>query len=165
MNSDTAKSIFVRAIAFTSTLVFSLALVNSLPSARKQRQRSFAQAAMDGNLHRMRLLHLTGANVNARGDCCVPLFLAAATGKAEAVRYLLDEGADVNARDEFGHTALTEATFNGNVAVIRELLVRGADINNVAVDGTALDLATRTNNAAAADLLKHYGGKRAGELR
>ena len=165
MNRETTKLIATRAIAFTSTLVFSLAMVNSLPRAREQRQRSFAQAAMDGNLNRMRLLHFAGANVNARGDCCVPLFLAAATGKAEAVRYLLDEGADVNARDEFGHTALTEATFNGNVAVIRELLVRGANINNVAVDGTALDLATRTNNAAAADLLKHYGGKRAGEPR
>ena len=165
MNSDTVKLILTRTLALAGTFVFSLAIVNVLPGASKQRQRSFAQATMDGNLRRMRLLHFAGASINARGDRCAPLFLAAATGKAEAVRYLLDEGADVNARDEFGHTALTEATFNGNVAVIRELLVRGAEINIVAVDGTALDLATRTNNAAAADLLKHYGGKRASELR
>ena len=164
MSSETAKSIIKRAVAFTSTLVFSLAIVNSMPTYKVRRQRHFAQAALDGNLYRMRLLHLAGANVNPQDGCCAPLFVAAATGKAEAVRYLLDQGADVNARNEFGHTALTEATFNGNIAVIRELLLRGAEINNVAVDGTALDLAIRRNNAAVADLLKHYGGKRADEL-
>ena len=165
MTRNTTKLVFTRTLAFAGTFVLSLAIVNLLPGASQRRQRSFAQASMDGNLRRMQLLHFAGANINARGDCCMPLFLAAAIGKAEAVHYLLDEGADVNARDEFGHTALTEATFNGNVAVIRELLARGADTNNVAVDGTALDLATRRNNAAAADLLKHYGGKRANELR
>src|ERR1700692_1497780 len=111
MNSDTIKKISARAIAFTSTLVFSLALVNSLPRVRAQRQRSFAQATMDGNLRRMQLLHFAGANVNARGNSGMPLFLAAGEGKLDVVRYLLDEGAEVNARENWGSTPLIEAAY------------------------------------------------------
>ncbi len=165
MNSDTAKSIFVRAIAFTSTLVFSLALVNSLPRVREQRQRSFVQATMDGNLRRMQLLHFAGANVNARGNSGMPLFLAAGDGKLDIVRYLLDEGADVNARENWGSTALAEAAYYGHSGVIKELLLRGADINAIGGQGTALDIAINRNHTAVADLLRHRGGKIAREIR
>ena len=113
----------------------------------------------------MQFLHFAGANVNARGDCCMPLFLAAGEGRLPAVRYLLDQGAEVNAREEFGDTALTEAAYNGQLAVAKELLFRGAEANAVGREGTALDVAIIRNNTAVADLLKHYGGKRACEIR
>ncbi len=163
MNS-TAKSIFVRGLAFTGTFVFSLGVMHVLPGAGKQRQQHFAEAAMDGELTRLQLLHLSGAQVNVRGNAR-PLFLAAGEGKLEAVRYLLDEGAEVNARDDQGETALIEAAFSGQVDVIKELLLRGADINLISKQGTALDVAVSRNNAAAADLLKHRGGKSAREIR
>src|SRR6266481_8345129 len=104
MNS-TAKLIFVRGLAFAATFVFSLGLMHVLPGAGKQRQQHFAEAAMDGKLRRLQLLHLSGAKVNGRGNA-MPLFLAAGEGKLEVVRYLLDEGAEVNARDDLGDTAL-----------------------------------------------------------
>jgi len=81
------------------------------------------------------------------------------------VRYLLDEGADVNSRDELGDTALIEAAYSGNTEVVKELLLRGADINLISRQGTALDVADNRSNTAAADLLKHRGGKSANELR
>lgn len=161
MNSDTTKLILTRAIAFTSTLVFSLALVNSLPRVKKQRQQYFAQATIDGNLRRLQLLHFAGANVNARGNSGMPLFLAAGEGKLEVVRYLLNEGADVNARESWGSTALVEAAYYGHIDVIKELLLRGADINAIGEQGTALDIAINRNNTAVADLLRHRGGKSA----
>lgn len=157
--------IITRAIAFASTLVFSLALVNSRPRVKEQRQRSFARAAVDGNLRRLQLLHFAGAKVNARGDCCMPLYLAASEGRLEVVRYLLDEGADVNAREQFGDTALTEAVFNGQLAAVKELLFRGADVNAVGDGGTALDIAINRNHTAIADLLRHRGAKKACEIR
>ena len=161
MNSDTAKLILTRASALTATTVFSLAIVNALPSVKERRQRYFAQATMDGNLRRMRLLHFAGANINARGNCCTPLFLAAGEGRLDVVRYLLDQGADVNARERLGNTALAEATYYGHIAVIKELLFRGADINAIGEGGTALDIALNRNHPAVADLLRHHGGKRA----
>jgi ankyrin repeat protein len=164
MNRKTAKLIFTRALAFTGTFVLSMAIVNLLPSTRNQRQRSFAQAAMDGNLNRMRLLHLAGADINVRGNCCLPLYLAAGEGRLEVVRYLLDEGADVNAREAFGRTALSEAVFYGRGPVVKELVFRGADLNVIGEDGTALDIAIKKNNPAVVDLLRRHGGKSAREL-
>jgi ankyrin repeat protein len=163
--TSTAKSIFVRGVAFTSTLVFSVALVNVMPGARKLRQQHFAEATMDGNLGRMRFLRFAGARVNARGKSGMPLFLAAGEGKLEVVRYLLDEGADVNAREARGNTALMEAAYFGHVETLKELLLRGADINAIGLQGTALDVATIRKNPAAADLLRHRGGISAREIQ
>jgi ankyrin repeat protein len=145
--------------------VFSVAIMNSVPRVRQQRQRSFAEATMDGNLSRMRWLHFAGAKIDARSNLGNPLFLAAGEGKLNVVRYLLDEGANVNALENLGHTALAEAAYYGHVDVVKELLLRGADINAVSDDGTALDIAVSRKNTAAADLLKHRGGKTAREIR
>lgn len=95
----------------------------------------------------------------------MPLLLAAGEGRLAVVRYLLDQGADVNAREQDSRTAITEAAFYGNASVIKELLIRGADVNAITGEGTALDIAHRLNNVTVIDLLKHYGGKRACEIR
>ena len=158
------NALITRAVAFASTLLMSTAIVGSLPKFKERRQRYFAEAATDGNLHRMQLLNLAGVSVNSRDGSRSPLFLAAGEGRLNAVRYLLAQGADVNALDNTGNTALSEATYYGHVPVIKELLVRGANINSLSAAGTPLDIAVSRNNDAVADLLKHYGAKRAGEL-
>jgi ankyrin repeat protein len=157
--------IVARAIAFSSTLLLSIAILNFLPGARARRQTHFARAAADGNVRSMRLLQMAGAHVNNQGSCCTPLLLAASEGRLDAVRYLLDQGADVNARDERGRSALTEAAFYGNASVIKELILRGADLNAVSDEGTALDIAINTNHDSVIELLKHYGARTAGEVR
>jgi len=164
MNFAALKLIGARALAFASTVMMSVAIVGSLPRFKERRQRYFASAATTGSVHRMQLLHLAGANVNARGAGGPPLLLAAGEGRLNAVRYLLDEGADVNLRGANGSTALAEATYYGHETIIKELLLRGADMNAISVDGTPLDIATGRNNLAVIDLLKHYGARRASEL-
>jgi ankyrin repeat protein len=165
VNPLTAQSIITRALAFASTFVFSFAIVGGLPKFKEQRQRYFTQATMDGSLGRMRLLHFAGANINSHSNGSMPLFIAAGEGRSDVVRYLLAEGAEVNAREKLGDTALIEAAYYGHVALVKELLAHGADINAIGSDGTALDIAVNRNNSAVADLLKHHGGKRANELR
>jgi ankyrin repeat protein len=165
MNIGTVKTISTRALAFAGTAIFSLAIMNSLPRIREQRQRSFARATMDGNLGRVRWLHFAGAKIDARSNLGNPLFLAASEGKLDVVRYLLDEGANVNARESSGSTPLAEAAYYGHVDVIKELLLRGADINAIGETSTALDIALNRKNTSAADLIKHYGGKTAREIR
>ena len=160
-----SSGIISRAVAFAGTLLLSIAILNFLPGARARRQAHFARAAAEGNVRSMRLLQMAGARVNSQGSCCAPLLLAAREGRFDAVRYLLDQGADVNARDERGRSALTEATFYGNTPVIKELMLRGADVNAVSDEGTALDIALNTKHDAIVELLKHYGAKAAHEVR
>jgi len=62
------------------------------------------------------------------------------------VRFLLDEGVDINAKDERGWTPLHFAARTGSVEVVRTLLGRGADVNAkckgpVDQNGTALMIA------------------------
>ena len=165
MISLATKALVTRALAFAGTMIMSVAVVGSLPKFKERRQRYFSSAATSGSVYRMQLLHLAGANVNSRGSTGTPLFLAAGEGRLNAVRYLLDDGADVNLCGENGNTALTEATYYGHASVIKELLMRGADVNVISIDGTPLDIATGRNNPAVIDLLKHYGAKRGTELR
>lgn len=164
MDFAAIKLILPRALTFFSTLMLSFTLLSFLPSARARRQTYFARAAADGNVSRMRLLQMAGVNIDSHSSCCTPLFLAAGEGRLDAVRYLLDQGADANARDGRARTALTEAAFNGNASVIKELILRGADVNVVSDEGTALDVAAQASRSAAIDTLKHYGAKRGCEL-
>jgi len=164
MTSAGTKGIISRVVAFSSTLLLSFAILNFLPGTRARRQTYFARAAADGNVRSMRFLRMAGASIDSSGNCCPPLFLAAGEGRLDAVRYLLDQGADVNVRDERGRSALTEAAFYGNAAIIKELIFRGVDLNAISDEGTALDIAVQTNHLAAVELLKHYGAKRACEL-
>ena len=58
----------------------------------------------------------------------IPLICAAESGKM-IVDLLLARGADIMAKDKFGHTALHYAVSSGNNSVVRTLLRYGADIN------------------------------------
>ena len=64
-------------------------------------------------------------------------------GWVPAVRYLVEElGADVNARDENGYTALHHAASRGDDDLIRYLVSRGADVTVVSRRGqTTADMA------------------------
>ncbi len=54
------------------------------------------------------------------------LLLAAFYGHTDAVRVLLDGGADVNAKSKKGMTALSSAQSNGHTAVVQLLKKAGA---------------------------------------
>jgi ankyrin repeat protein len=56
-------------------------------------------------------------------------FAAAGRGDTETVLNLLHQGADVNAADEFGRTALTLSVLGRQIAMIRMLLDHGANPN------------------------------------
>lgn len=58
-----------------------------------------------------------------------PLFIAAAQGHLETVKYLLDNGADVNQPTTDGESALIGATWGCHRHVARLLMAHGADVN------------------------------------
>lgn len=77
-----------------------------------------------------------------------PLLYAVLHGSQDCVRLLLDYGADPNARNGAGATALMWAA--GDLAKARLLLARGAQVNVASEDGkTPLMIAARHEGAAA----------------
>ena len=86
------------------------------------------------------------------------LLEAARDGHAEVVRLLLAAGADVNAQNQFGYTALMGAAFHGHFEVVRLLLAAGADVNTQDQGGsTALILAAINGHAEVVRLLLAAG--------
>lgn len=77
------------------------------------------------------LLLSAGADPNQLGqDGTSPLTRAAADGKAELVRRLIDAGADIDLPDETG-PPLFHATVAGHDNIVRQLLAVGADADLV----------------------------------
>ncbi len=65
----------------------------------------------------------------AQPDFTSELMTAAGNGKTAEVKALLDQGANVNARDSLGFTALMFAAKSGNTSTVKLLLENGADVN------------------------------------
>ncbi len=57
------------------------------------------------------------------------LHITVAAGKLQAVQYLIKKGASINGRDEDGWTPLMKATKGKHLAVVKELLDAGADMD------------------------------------
>lgn len=88
------------------------------------------------------------------------LHAAAQTGTHAALTKLLSEGADVNARDAAGETALMLAAARGRLDVIGLLIERGADVNAASDAGnTALMLAAARGQVDAARALLERGAR------
>jgi ankyrin repeat protein len=89
----------------------------------------------------------SGADVNSRdpGQGLTPLLSAVSSGSFENARLLLRKGADANARDNSGRTALWDAAISENTGLITLLMEYGADVNT-------RDNAGRTALMHAADL-------------
>ncbi len=59
----------------------------------------------------------------------IQLGIAVRNGDIDQIKYLIKQGADVNARDRNGNTALHGAVYKGHKEIVNLLLVREADIN------------------------------------
>jgi len=85
------------------------------------------KAAFDGNIKEANILLQQGVDVNEPGPINrTPLMF---TNKPDVVKLLLDRGANVNAQDSNGFTALHFAVYDSNIPVIKILIEYGADVN------------------------------------
>lgn len=82
-------------------------------------------------------------------------------GDVEQVRHLLEAGADINARDRYGQTALMNAARRGQVELVRLLVEQGAALNTTAKYSlTALMLAIINGHTEIAYILIQAGADR-----
>ena len=84
--------------------------------------------------------------IDSLGDtplhCAAYFHCAAYYGSADNVQALVIAGADVNARNNIGYTALDWAARKGKTEVVKALVIAGADVNATDNDGwTALQFA------------------------
>jgi ankyrin repeat protein len=103
-----------------------------------------------------------GSDVNCPVDASYPsLVVAAEDGRLDLVKLLLANGADVQARNAMGHTALTTACLDntpGHENVIKELLAAGAkptvdDLDSACDSGDPLGPASKRGSPAIVRLL------------
>jgi ankyrin repeat protein len=122
------------------------------------------EAAQHGDLQQLRVA-LTVDNVNdgdddGRNDCWTALHWAADNGHNECVKFCIEMGANVNARNNEGTTALHLASWEGHANVVCVLLDTGAIIDATDSDGwTPLYWAIRSKWVNVIHLLVDRGAK------
>ncbi len=106
---------------------------HELKSYRQDRQITYAlhQASSSGDVNALKALLDKGAYVNTVSEGYSPLFLAIHDGHTEAVRLLLERGANPNLTDiNSGHrAALHFASEYNRTEIAKILLVHGADLH------------------------------------
>ncbi len=128
-------------------------------------------AMENGNFEDTKSLIESGADINARSNEQyneTVLMIAAYWNEIEIVELLLSKGADINAMDESGWTALMYAIVESNTAIIITLLADGADVNTIIATqstdnwpegATPLSIAEELENSTIINLLKEAGAE------
>ena len=164
------KNLFRKIAVFVSTLFLALTVVFA-HKIYLNRQGIFNYAAWNGNITLMKSIALLGIDVDSPGcnyqTCPPPIVLAAWYGENEAVLYLLNQGADINNKQNYGRTALMMAAYFGREDTVKLLISNGANINQKSViigedessGETALDFAKSNEREKIVQILQNAGAK------
>lgn len=116
--------------------IYTIALVLALGSVKAQD--IFAAARTNDTVQIAEYIQ-QGIDINqANAKGFTPLILAVYNNNAEAVNFLISNGAKVDAQDMSGNTALMGATFKGYVNMVDLLLNVGkANVNQVNANGAS----------------------------
>ena len=158
VSAEKGNYLFVRA-AEKRDGATALVLLDYFPSLVKESpsNRLIGAAAKSGDLELTKKV-LSVVEIDSDDDLDLALVEASHAGSTDIVSLLLDKGADVNAQDADGYTALSIASRNGHTEVVKLLLDKGADVNVQDADGdTALIWASRNGHTEVVKLLLDKG--------
>ena len=125
-------------------------------------------AARNGYLNSVKILLRYGADIEARGtlkigdhvaEGCTPLWAAAAFGRLDVVKLLIEQNAEVDGRISTGSTSLRVAAYGGHLDIVRCLIESGADVNarKYTDETTALMVACSRGLSSVATYLINQG--------
>ena len=119
------------------------------------------RAAAEGETDVIRLCLVAGVEIEGQAAGMTPLILASSFGHTETAKMLILAGADVNATDETGATAILRAAGRCAATTLVEALIKAkADVNAKAAGGiTPLGMANAARCTENAKALKAAGGK------
>ena len=117
------------------------------------------EAAKSGNLERVQVLMKRGVDMNNSNKGRTPLFVASRYGHSAVVRFLVEQGADMEkAGKDDNWTPLMTASYYGHEEVVWYLLEQGANRDNCDDQGrTSLHWVVRAGNLEITKLLMVYG--------
>ncbi len=102
-----------------------------------------------------------GADLTATTRGFTPLMSAAWHGRVDMMRMIVKNGADINARDDYGRSAIMLAVSQNKIRAVKFLIEKGADKNLRESDGyTALDIGIKEKRYQIVQLLRAAGAKR-----
>ena len=85
------------------------------------------------------------------------LIIACKRGDIDSAKKLIPKWADVNCRNNYGHTALMSASYYGHIDIIILLLGNGADVSAQDINGwSALTWASSNDRSDVVLLLKAH---------
>lgn len=91
------------------------------------------------------------ANVNGvTSTNSTPLRAACYDGRMQIVRFLVEEGANLEIANRHGHTSLMIACYRGHIEIVKYLLGKGATVNRRSIKGK---FSTSVNSRRAARAL------------
>lgn len=97
--------------------------------------------------------------IEARGGYSKGTALSFAECPHELAKWLVEQGADIEASNEYGYTPLQERSGNRFSGNIRSLIELGANVNTNTSKGTALHRAAKSHNAENIKILLEYGAE------
>jgi len=154
----------IKTLVLAQTLGF---LLIACPSAAKKSkeellrqgiefsEKSFVQKVREGRSEVVRLFLAAGMSPDVQDQGYAPLLEAARRGDSETALELIESGADVNAKDPYGVTALMFSLIAGSTGVALNLIEKGAEVNSRDVDGrTALVEALTSENEIPPEIVE-----------
>ena len=95
-------------------------------------------------------------NVSSSNNGLAPLLIAVVNNDLPMVELLLEHGADIDAKNIKGKTALHHAAGHGLTPIVRALLPYKPDLSARYKGKTALERALDQNHVEIAELLEHH---------
>lgn len=140
---------------FRKAVLYALVLNLWLPGVRAANgDRQLLAAIEKNNVALVNRLLVTGLDPNHRIKSESLLMICARAGHEDMVRILIEKGAEVNAKSDKGHNAMSFASRYGHLGVVQYLLNHGAEVNITNNNGwTPLLKAARGGHLAVVDYL------------